>query len=364
LTLGEDYTVTYKRDGVVTEDVKSAGIVNVSVKGMGNYTGTKEVGSFTINRLSIDDPSVRVSLNPSTYMYDGTPKTPSVNVKFANGVSITSDNYSRTYLDNTNAGTGRVILDGTMNLTGTREVPFVIRQKTTPPTPEPEPADTTTETTTPTTSAYDPYINNLLSYLRMRRAMQDRYWYGYGNYWDPYDYYQQQMLMRQLMFHMLRPYGWYGSTASQTYQPYYSNSYYGQPRYGYYGQSGIWNPWYGNNNNPWDYSYNGFNPYAYRNYGYRAPYMDVYPVSVRRGTNYYEPIRTVSPFNVDSDLYDVTYQKVSGEPGIYVNPRTGEMSVSPYVQPGTYDVGVRVSGYDRITGRSYSDIMNTNVYVR
>jgi hypothetical protein len=92
--------------------------------------------------------------------------------------------------------------------------------------------------------------------------------------------------------------------------------------------------------------------------------MDVYPVSVRRGTNYYEPIRTVSPFSVDSDLYDVTYQKVSGEPGIYVNPRTGEMSVNPYVQPGTYDVGVRVSGYDRITGRSYSDIMNTNVYVR
>ena len=352
-TLG-DYDVTYRRNGVVTNDVESVGTVSVSVTGKGNYTGTVNAGTFTISPLSVNDRSVAVTLNPTSYTYDGTAKTPSVIVRI-NGVTVGSDNYTVTYLDNKNVGVGRVRIDCNGNLTGSRETTFAIRQQTTPTTPDTKPADTTpTQTTTPTTSTYDPYYDNLYYYLLMRRAMRQQYWNGYGNYWDPYTYYRQQMLMRLWMSYMLRPYSWYGYAPSQAYQPYYANSYYGQPR--------VWNSRY--NNYALDYSYNGYNPYTYRNYGYRAPYMDVYPVTVRRSNNYYAPIRTVSPFNVDSDLYKVSYEKVSGEYGIDVDPRTGELSVNPYVQPGMYDVGVRVSGLDRMTGRPYTDVMNANVYVR
>ena len=66
-----DYTVTY-------ENNTGIGTAKVTISGKGNYTGTV-TKSFEISAKPISD--CLITLNPSTFVYDGTAKLPAVTVK-------------------------------------------------------------------------------------------------------------------------------------------------------------------------------------------------------------------------------------------------------------------------------------------
>ena len=96
LTENTDYTVN------VTPQT-NAGSYQLTIKGGGNYTGTKTV-EWKILPKTIANPTIEVG---SGGIYDKTAKTPSVVVK-DDGTSIPDSEYTVSYENNTNAGTATV----------------------------------------------------------------------------------------------------------------------------------------------------------------------------------------------------------------------------------------------------------------
>jgi predicted nucleic-acid-binding Zn-ribbon protein len=112
LTSGTDYTLSYA-------DNKNAGEATVTITGAGLFAGTKDV-NFTIEPLDIS--AYTLSTDSGTYTYDGTAKTPDVRVIISQTSSVSylldDSNYSVSYEDNVQAGTGKVIVEGTGNYDG------------------------------------------------------------------------------------------------------------------------------------------------------------------------------------------------------------------------------------------------------
>jgi len=89
LTEGEDYTVTYKRDGEVTDDLAGAGIIEVEVAGAGRYAGFKSK-SYTIKPKTITADMVTVT--PESAVWNGSAQKPEVTVS-----GILPGDYAVTY---------------------------------------------------------------------------------------------------------------------------------------------------------------------------------------------------------------------------------------------------------------------------
>ena len=97
---------TLSRDNDYTMEVAKqtdAGSYKLTIKGGGNYTGTKTV-EWKILPKTIANPTIEVG---SGGIYDKTAKTPSVVVK-DDGTSIPDSEYTVSYENNTNAGTATV----------------------------------------------------------------------------------------------------------------------------------------------------------------------------------------------------------------------------------------------------------------
>ena len=97
---------TLSRDNDYTMEVTNqinAGSYQLTIKGGGNYTGTKTV-EWKILPKTIANPTIEVG---SGGIYDKTAKTPSVVVK-DDGTSIPDSEYTVSYENNTNAGTATV----------------------------------------------------------------------------------------------------------------------------------------------------------------------------------------------------------------------------------------------------------------
>lgn len=102
LTENTDYTVNVMPQ-------TNAGSYQLTIKGDGNYTGTKTV-EWKILPKTIANPTIDVS----TITYNGQAQTPSVTVK--DGATIIPDTqYTVSYQDNTNAGTATVTVVSTSN---------------------------------------------------------------------------------------------------------------------------------------------------------------------------------------------------------------------------------------------------------
>ncbi len=114
LTEGIDFNVSYS-------DNKNAGTASVTVNGIGYCTG-KLTKTFQITAASLETKNV--SLLNTKFTYDGTEKKPDV---FCNGLAEGRD-YTVTYTNNINAGTGKAIIKGKGNYTGTVERSFTIAQ--------------------------------------------------------------------------------------------------------------------------------------------------------------------------------------------------------------------------------------------
>ena len=68
----------------------------------------------------------QITVSPTSYTYDGTPKTPSVTVKDGTVVLEENVNYTLSYTNNINVGTGQVMLTGIGVYTGTATKDFTI----------------------------------------------------------------------------------------------------------------------------------------------------------------------------------------------------------------------------------------------
>ena len=141
LTETTDYTLSYSIN-------TNAGTATVTVKGQGNYTGSKDV-TFTIAPKELTDAMIGAI---TAVTYDGAPKTPALSVTDGSFALDPTKDYTAKYTSNTNAGTATVTITGKGNYKGTASKTFTINQKeVTRPT-----ANSTTFTYTGTTQTYQP----------------------------------------------------------------------------------------------------------------------------------------------------------------------------------------------------------------
>lgn len=137
-------TMTVK-DGTMTlvenKDYTYAGETNadthaITISGMGNYNGTKTFNAsgddkFTIQKLSLN--GANITLSNSSYVYDGTAKTPTVEqVKIGTFiVPSTEYTYTEGYSNNTAAGTATVTVSPstTGNLSDSKTANYTIDRK-------------------------------------------------------------------------------------------------------------------------------------------------------------------------------------------------------------------------------------------
>ena len=105
----DNYTVSYTSN-------KDAGTGKVTVQGKGNYTGSLSIVNMDL------------TINPTSFVYDGQEKKPTVVLKDGT-TTISSDNYTVSYTSNKDAGTGKVIVQGKGNYTGSLTKEFTISPK-------------------------------------------------------------------------------------------------------------------------------------------------------------------------------------------------------------------------------------------
>lgn len=114
---GTDYTVSYKNN-------VNPGIGEAIVKGIGNYTG-KVVYKFTILKTSIRKATVKTE----TCQYNGKAQEPSVTVTLNGKTLKKGTDYTLSYNNNINPGTGEIIIKGKGGYTGKTVAYFEIQKK-------------------------------------------------------------------------------------------------------------------------------------------------------------------------------------------------------------------------------------------
>ena len=95
----------------------------VTVKAESNFTGTA-TAQWSIT--AEDAATFTLTIDPTSFVYDGTAKTPAVTVKDGSAVLIENIDYTLAYENNVNAGTAKVIATGKGNYSGTKEATFAI----------------------------------------------------------------------------------------------------------------------------------------------------------------------------------------------------------------------------------------------
>ena len=112
----KDYTITFINNIM-------PGLATVSVSGINQYSGTVEK-NFEIKGISLEPADV--SLKESIYSYDGSPKTPSVEVKLNGKTLLMDTDYLLTYENNIDDGTAHAVVTGTGMYIDVVKVSFVI----------------------------------------------------------------------------------------------------------------------------------------------------------------------------------------------------------------------------------------------
>jgi len=115
LVEGTDYTVSYYTN-------TSVGTGTVVVSGKGYYRNTKYV-YFTIKPISVDTLTYDYT---KSFDYTGSAIRPTVTVKNGSTTLVSGTNYTISYSNNTNAGTGTITITGKGNYGGTKELNFTI----------------------------------------------------------------------------------------------------------------------------------------------------------------------------------------------------------------------------------------------
>lgn len=119
LIAGTDYSVSYSNNIRV-------GTAGVTIKGLGNYTGT-QTAVFTITGFDVKNATVELAAYE--YDYDGKAKTPAVTVKNGENSLKAKTDYTATYCDNIVPGKAAVVITGTGNCHGSKTVYFTINKR-------------------------------------------------------------------------------------------------------------------------------------------------------------------------------------------------------------------------------------------
>ena len=114
-----DFTVYYSNN-------LNAGKATVTVKGIGNYTGTV-TKTFTIKKANTEN--VKVTLSATSFVYNGKYRKPTVTVKFKNGIAINSLDYALTYSGGRNVGKYSVKISFRNNISGTITKYYTVKPK-------------------------------------------------------------------------------------------------------------------------------------------------------------------------------------------------------------------------------------------
>ena len=102
----------------------NVGTYTATVTGKGNYKGTQEM-TFTITEADAEQ-KFDMALTVDELVYDGSGQEPAVIVKDGDDVLEKDKDYTLSYEDNINTGTGKVIVTGIGNYSGTLEMTFTI----------------------------------------------------------------------------------------------------------------------------------------------------------------------------------------------------------------------------------------------
>lgn len=119
LKKGVDYTLTYQDN---TGGVKTN--AKITVNGAGSFRGTRDI-YFKITAKPLTDPEVAYIEIPRAD-YSGKAITPRSDITCSQVLLTEGVDYSISYSDNIDPGTGKVIVSGIGNYTGSIEIPFEI----------------------------------------------------------------------------------------------------------------------------------------------------------------------------------------------------------------------------------------------
>lgn len=120
LKKGTDYDYYYIKNVL-------AGTGYAMLRGKGKYSGTKLV-PFTITPCSMSE--ITVSDITSKFIYNGNARKPTITVKHGDTTLVKGQDYTVSYSNNTNVGTGTVKVTGKGNYTGTVTKTFNISKAT------------------------------------------------------------------------------------------------------------------------------------------------------------------------------------------------------------------------------------------
>ncbi len=120
ITLSEntDYTVKYSNNVDV-------GTVKATITGINNYSGTA-VKEFKITPIKFDDKKVSVSLEKSSFVYNGQSITPVVYVAYNHNYLIQNTDFTATYSNNNAPGVATVKIKGIGNYSGSISKTYII----------------------------------------------------------------------------------------------------------------------------------------------------------------------------------------------------------------------------------------------
>lgn len=120
ITLSEntDYTVKYSNNVDV-------GTVKATITGINNYSGTA-VKEFKITPIKLDDKKVSVSLEKSSFVYNGQSITPVVYVAYNHNYLIQNTDFTATYSNNNAPGVATVKITGNGNYSGSISKTYII----------------------------------------------------------------------------------------------------------------------------------------------------------------------------------------------------------------------------------------------
>lgn len=120
ITLSEntDYTVKYSNNVDV-------GTVKATITGINDYSGTA-VKEFKITPIKFDDKKVSISLEKSSFVYNGQSITPVVYVAYNHNYLIQNTDFTATYSNNNAPGVATVKIKGIGNYSGSISKTYII----------------------------------------------------------------------------------------------------------------------------------------------------------------------------------------------------------------------------------------------
>ncbi len=145
--------------GIVTGIAPGQATITVTASGNQNYNAGKAVLTIAVispTQEANDISNCSVTLERNTFVYDGSPKKPSVTVKDGSQTLQIGTDYTLTYSDNTNAGTAFVVITGCGKYKNDVRAYFLIEQAE----PKLQFESDTVEKTTESTSFLNPLSCN------------------------------------------------------------------------------------------------------------------------------------------------------------------------------------------------------------